>query len=194
MQQHTPRTLFFQVGVDGRSEYNRGDWRKIAVHNADEILGFFGPYEWLSNTHKSDVVYFGMRYPSAESAYQAAKVYPKERARFQSCSPFEAMKFGDQLATIDPLSWDDRKIEVMRTVLFSKFHESPELARKLLSTGNAYLEERNWWRDTFWGYDINLNAGENRLGRLIMGVRDELRRRAWVAQSGPIEARLPSHW
>lgn len=194
MQQHTPRTLFSQVGVDGRSEYNRGDWRKIAVHNADEILGFFGPYEWLSNTHKSNVVYFGMRYPSAENAYQAAKVYPKERAQFQSCSPFEAMKLGDQLPTIDPLSWNERKIEVMRTVLFSKFHESPELARKLLSTGNAYLEERNWWRDTFWGYDINLNAGENRLGRLIMGVRDELRRRAWVAQSGPIEARLPSHW
>lgn len=194
MQQHTPRVLFSQVGIDGHSEYKRGDWRTIAVHNTGEIRGFFGPYEWLSNTHRSDAVYFGVRYPSAENAYQAAKVFPRERSRFQTCSPIEAMKLGDELPKIDPLAWNDRKIEVMRTVLFSKFYESPELARKLLLTGNAHLEERNWWRDTFWGYDVNLNAGENQLGRLLSSVREEFRRRSGVAQSAPFEARLPSHW
>jgi hypothetical protein len=194
MQYQTPRVLFSQVGVDGHSEYKRGDWRKIAVHIGDEIRGFFGSYEWLSNTHKSDVVYFGMRYPSAENAYQAAKVFPSERVRFQTCTPIEAMKLADQLPLIDPLSWNGRKVEVMRTVLFSKFHESPDLERKLLLTRDAYLEERNWWRDTFWGYDVNLQAGENRLGMLLIEIREELRRRNRSAHSGLEEARLPTHW
>lgn len=194
MQQQTHRVLFSQVGVDGQSEYARGDWRKIAIHNAQEIRGFFGPYEWLSNTHRSDVFYFGMRYPSAENAYQAAKVFPSERSRFQSCSSIEAMRLGDSLPTIDPLSWPTRKIDAMRTILFSKFHESPELARKLLATGDAHLEERGWWRDTFWGHDVNLKVGENRLGRLLMEVREEFRRRARYSDDGFSGARLPRCW
>jgi ribA/ribD-fused uncharacterized protein len=194
MQQHTPRIIFSQVGVDGRSGYTRGDWQKVAVHTAHEILGFFGPYEWLSNTHRSEVFYFGMKFPSVENAYQAAKVFPNERRRFQVCSPFEAMQLGDQLPPIDPLSWHGRKVEVMRTVLWSKFHENGALARKLLGTGSAHLEERNWWRDTFWGYDVNLKVGENHLGRLLMGVRDEFRRRARLSGEALSESRLPSHW
>jgi ribA/ribD-fused uncharacterized protein len=194
MHQQTPRLLFSQIGVDGHSEYHRGDWKKVAVHTVNEIRGFFGPHEWLSNTHRSDVFYFGTRYPSVENAYQAAKVLPCERHRFQTCSPFDAMKLGDKLQSLDPLSWNDRKVEVMRTILFSKFHESRELARKLLATESAYLEERNWWRDTFWGYDVNLKVGENRLGRLLMGVRDELRRRSRSYEQGAIDAKFPSNW
>jgi hypothetical protein len=57
MHQQPPRLLFSQVGVDGHSAYNRGNWRKIAVHGAEEVRGFFGPYEWLSNTHRSEVFY-----------------------------------------------------------------------------------------------------------------------------------------
>lgn len=194
MRQQAPRILFSQIGVDGSSPYQRGDWRKIAIHNDQEIRGFFGPYEWLSNTHQSDVFFFGMRYPSAENAYHAAKVFPNERRRFQSCSPFEAMRLGDQLPPIDPLSWHERKVEVMRTILFSKFHENPELARKLLATGNAHLEERLWWRDTFWGYDVNLKAGENRLGRLLMEVREEFRRRARFSDDPFFGAEVPRRW
>jgi hypothetical protein len=194
MQQQTSRVLYSQLGVDGHSEYNRGDWKKVAIHNRHEIRGFFGSYEWLSNTHRADVFYFGMRFPSAENAYQAAKVFPGERRRFQVCSPFEAMKLGDELPPVDPLSWHDRKVEVMRTILFSKFHENRELTRKLLATGSAYLEERNWWRDIFWGYDVNLKAGENHMGRLLMSVRDEFRRQARVSEQATREARLPSHW
>jgi predicted NAD-dependent protein-ADP-ribosyltransferase YbiA (DUF1768 family) len=194
MQQQTPRVLFSQIGVDGQSEYTRGDWRKVAIHNSKEIRGFFGPYEWLSNTHRSEVFYFGMKFPSAENAYQATKVFPSERPRFQTCSPFEAMKLGDSLPAVDPLSWPTRKLDSMRTILFSKFHESPELARRLLATGNAHLEERLWWRDTFWGYDVNLKAGENHMGRLLMTVREELQRRARCADQDLSNVRVPRHW
>jgi ribA/ribD-fused uncharacterized protein len=177
MQQQNQRIIFSDIGVDGSSPYHRGDWRKIALHTQHEIRGFFGPYEWLSNTYRTDVFYLGTRYPSVENAYHAAKVFPAERHRFQVCSPLESMKLVERLAPIDPLSWHDRKVEVMRTILFSKFYENRDLERKLLATGNAYLEERLWWRDTFWGYDVNLKAGENRLGRLLMEVREEFRRR-----------------
>ena len=50
----------------------------------------------------------------------------------------------------------------------------PDLQEKLLATGDAYLEEGNYWNDTTWG--VCNGVGENRLGKILMQVRDEIRR------------------
>lgn len=60
----------------------------------------------------------------------------------------------------------------MYKLLRAKFVQEP-MRSKLLETGEAYLEETNYWKDTFWG--VYNGTGENRLGRLLMLVRDELR-------------------
>jgi predicted NAD-dependent protein-ADP-ribosyltransferase YbiA (DUF1768 family) len=75
----------------------------------------------------------------------------------------------------------------MRTVLLSKFDVNPALKERLLSTGNAYLEERLWWRDIFWGFDVNLKQGENQLGLLLMQIRQDL-------QTKQGQLALPAHW
>ena len=62
----------------------------------------------------------------------------------------------------------------MKELLRQKF-KSPILKERLLNTGDAYLEEGNWWKDCFWGVDINTGYGENYLGRLLMEVRSEIR-------------------
>ena len=49
----------------------------------------------------------------------------------------------------------------------------PELAEKLLATGEAELIEGNSWGDTTWG--VYKDIGENRLGKLLMQVRQELK-------------------
>jgi predicted NAD-dependent protein-ADP-ribosyltransferase YbiA (DUF1768 family) len=43
----------------------------------------------------------------------------------------------------------------------------------LLASGGATLEEGNPWGDRLWG--VVDGVGENRLGKILMKVRDELR-------------------
>ena len=45
---------------------------------------------------------------------------------------------------------------------------------KLLATGDAQLEEGNTWGDRIWG--VYQGQGDNRLGKILMKVREELRR------------------
>jgi hypothetical protein len=66
--------------------------------------------------------------------------------------------------------WDEVKIEVMRDVLVSKFQHNSELRQKLIDTGDAYLEEGNWWGDTFWG--VCKGKGQNKLGLLLIQLRN----------------------
>ena len=40
---------------------------------------------------------------------------------------------------------------IMHSLLRSKFFDHPDMARRLLDTGDARLVEGNTWGDTFWG-------------------------------------------
>ncbi len=59
----------------------------------------------------------------------------------------------------------------MTDLVRQKFQD-PELRAALLATGNRYLEETNWWGDTFWG--VCNGAGENRLGMILMAIRTRI--------------------
>jgi len=64
----------------------------------------------------------------------------------------------------------------MRGLLRQKFSE-PRQARQLLSTGRRRLVEGNHWGDRYWGMcqgEAEEWVGENRLGELLMEVRQEL--------------------
>ena len=63
----------------------------------------------------------------------------------------------------------------MRDVLWAKFSQNADLAARLVATDHRYLEETNWWGDTYWGFFQG--AGQNVLGRLLMETRDRLVRR-----------------
>ena len=167
--------LYSECGIDGRSPYKRGDWTKVAIHNEAEIRGFFGPYRWLSNFEPCSIRYEGLVYPASENAYKATRALPELRHRFTTCSPKEAIQLGNTLPRLGDRDWADKRLQVMSEILLIKFNDHPHLAEKLVATRNAYLEERLWWRDTFWGYDINLQQGENNLGRILMEIRKELR-------------------
>jgi hypothetical protein len=131
---------------------------------------FEGDYAFLSNFYESPAVYEGVLYPTSEHAYQAAKaVYPWDRAKIlEARTPGMAKRLGKQV-TMRP-DWDEVKIEVMRDVLVSKFQHNSELRQKLIDTGDAYLEEGNWWGDTFWG--VCKGKGQNKLGLLLIQLRN----------------------
>ena len=61
----------------------------------------------------------------------------------------------------------------MLEIVRSKFKQNKDLAKKLIETGDAYLEEGNWWGDKIWG--VCNGEGENRFGKILMQVREELK-------------------
>ena len=124
-------------------------WQGYLRHDDTHICGFFEEYRWLSNFHVCLVVYGGYDFPSSENAYQAAKDDPQHWAKFTTCSPSEAKKYG-KMASVDKQWWDSAKEEVMLDCLQDKFTRNDDLRQKLLDTGDRYLEETNWWGDKFW--------------------------------------------
>lgn len=139
----------------------------------DAILDFKGEYHFLDNFHAASVMWEGIQYPTSEHAFQAAKTLDKDvRKQFAEVeSPFQVKKMGRNV-DLRP-DWEERKYEVMAEIIFAKFQQNPDLAEKLLATGDAHLEEGNHHGDTTWGTVDG--KGKNWLGKILMSVRETLR-------------------
>ena len=70
--------------------------------------------------------------------------------------------------------WDSVKEDVMYKGLKFKFTQDEVLRQSLLCTEGFELIEYAPWGDTYWGVDKEYN-GQNRLGVLLMRLRDELK-------------------
>lgn len=137
-----------------------------------EISGFFGEYRWLSNFWPASVHLRELTFSSVEAAYQAAKTRDVAiQKKFCGLSPVEAKRFGRNIPLRE--DWEEVKEKAMLYFLEQKFAPGSQLARKLLYTGDAVLVEENSWGDRYWG--VCRGSGENRLGKLLMQVRDSLR-------------------
>lgn len=137
----------------------------------DSIKSFDGKYRFLSNFWEAPVLYDGLFYQNNEAAFQAAKVEDhNERGTFQGLNPSQAKKKGRYVELRS--DWEDIKTNVMVEIVLDKFIRNPILTFKLILTKNAYLEEGNTWNDKIWG--VCNGVGENRLGHILMGVRQIL--------------------
>ena len=139
------------------------------------IDSFQGEYRFLSNFYTAEVVYEGMTYPTSEHAYQAAKTLdPAERKKIAAMpTPSQAKSAGRALGPKQRADWETAKFNVMEAVVRDKFTRHEDLRQKLLATGDAELIEGNTWGDRIWG--VYQGQGENRLGKILMQVRAELR-------------------
>lgn len=142
------------------------------------ILEFTGEHAFLSNFWRAKLTWEGFIWPHSEAAYQAAKgglgeVLAVRWQHYRFLSPGEAKKLGQTLPMVP--DWPERRVEVMYEVLKAKFTD-PHLRQLLLATGNRRLVEGNRWNDRFWGVcPPGSDSGENKLGELLMLLRDELR-------------------
>lgn len=144
------------------------------------IMRFDNEHRFLSNFFMIPVAYEGTEYPSTEHAFQAAKTLdPAEREKVRKAPTCgKAKRLGREI-TRRP-DWDQIKIGVMKDLIRQKFSDKtyPDMAEKLLATGDAELVEGNHWHDNFWGVchcDECGKDGENHLGKVLMEVREELR-------------------
>lgn len=140
------------------------------------IKNFEGEYAFLSNFYFSPMIIDNTVYTTNEHFFQAMKsLDPKERQAIALApTPGKAKKLGRKVSLRK--DWEDIKEEVILIGLRHKF-SNPELRRKLLATGNEELIEGTTWHDNYWGI-CNCEAcggqGKNRLGKLLMQVREEL--------------------
>ena len=140
--------------------------------NQSKISNFKGEYAFLSNFYEAQVNIDGIIYKNSEAAFQAQKCRDQnERLRFTEMTALEAKRFGKKV-NLRP-DWEKEKVNIMRGIVFTKFDQHPELAQKLLETGDTYLEEENTWGDQFWG-TVN-GKGANYLGHILMETRETLK-------------------
>lgn len=142
---------------------------------ASTIQSFRGKHFFLSNFYPCNVEINGETYQTAEHYYQSQKATSDVVRKAIATVPDAKMakKLGRNIV-IRP-DWDDVKDDVMLTALRAKF-SIPELAKMLVDTGNAIIEESNSWGDTYWGIDSDTGKGQNKLGKMLMRIRDEIHR------------------
>lgn len=130
-------------------------------------------YGFLSNFHPSTIYIDGKPYPTVEHAIQAHKTLDADAREIirKAPTPGEAKRLGHSLQ-LRP-DWMAARIPMMREFLRKKFH-NPFLRPLLLETGDAVLVNDNSYNDRFWG--VCREMGENWLGKLLMEIRDEIRK------------------
>ena len=133
---------------------------------------FRGDKYFLSNMYKCPVEYQGVTYSSSELAFQVQKCADEAERQhlIELDNPFEVKKTAYKVKKRE--DWKEVKVGIMRDIVFAKFMQNPDLAQKLIATGNEPLFEENSWNDKFWG-TVN-GEGENHLGRILMEVRRSL--------------------
>lgn len=142
------------------------------------IKEFQGEYRWLSNFWPCSIKFEGLTYPSVENAYQAAKFAPDLRLPFMTMKAGEAKRRGKEGIGFIGTKWAGKTLELMKMLNLEKFSEkNPKLLQKLLDTGDAVIEEGNRWGDEFWGINLDTGVGRNELGKILMEIREERRKK-----------------
>lgn len=132
-------------------------------------------YGWLSNFSEDGFTLDGVRWASVEHYYQAQKYSGTEAAdRIRKAeSPLKARKAGQDRSLAPRADWDAVKEEVMRLAVRAKFEQNRRVRALLLATGPEELVHESG-SDLFWGRNQD-GVGDNRLGLILMEVREALR-------------------
>jgi ribA/ribD-fused uncharacterized protein len=142
------------------------------------VINFYsttGEYGCFSNFSKHPVFLKGKRWPTSEHYFQAQKFAGTEHEEeVRKCETArEAANMGRSRKLPLRRDWERVKEQIMLEVVRAKFTQHDDLKQVLLVTGDATLVEHTA-NDSYWG-DGGDGSGKNRLGRILMQVRDELR-------------------
>lgn len=143
------------------------------------IRNWFTNFGRLDEPHKyQDILYY-----TAENFYQAMKTDRnniKLRTHIASLSPGKARKFWRQdnnKKKHQRKDWLEMNLQVMDHILHIKFAKGTSWHTTLMET-NTPITEWNNWHDKFFGVcvcDRCGTKGENRLGKMLMKIREEFK-------------------
>jgi predicted NAD-dependent protein-ADP-ribosyltransferase YbiA (DUF1768 family) len=125
---------------------------------------------WLSPASPHPVTDGGARWPTALHAYWAASTSdPEVRARIRDCE--QVSQLIDLMRDAPRREgWPELRLGEMARLLRLKFAQHPDLAERLIATGDAILQGHVVVGTTFWDA-----RGQNWVGRLLEIIRSELR-------------------
>lgn len=164
-------------------------------------------YSELSNYHhlKTPITIGSKTYKSSEHAYQSLKFdwefsTPEQKAYAEIVRGSKTPHMSKELANqkikggyawrlkLNPIiqEWLEKGVKprddfaqvkdaIMRQVCLAKFTQDEECRNVLLSTGNRKLIEQSCW-DSYWGNGGD-DSGLNKLGGILMEIREELRKK-----------------
>lgn len=134
-------------------------------------------YGEFSNFSRHRLHLDGKTWPTSEHYFQAQKFLEashREEIR-RAATPMLAAQMGRDRRRPLRRDWESVKDDVMLVAVRAKFSQHAELTELLLSTGDAPLVEHTG-NDSYWG-DGGDGRGRNRLGQILMQVREELRQK-----------------
>ena len=135
------------------------------------------PYGFMSNFYRAKIMVNGVEYSTSEHYYQCMKFdgVDEDLKNWVKNAPTPHMAFKATRAIGEDKwrkDWKEVNVDIMRTAVYAKFMQHPDLETKLIDTGNAVLIE-NSPVDSFWGCGKD-GDGENWLGKILMEVRATL--------------------
>ena len=148
-----------------------------------------GEFRTFSNQAEYPIQISDVRFPSVEHYFQAQKakefgddeIYKKI---LDTPSGKAVKALGKKVKNFHKEVWDAKRLEIMMRGVKAKFVQHPELQKQLLETGDRQIGEADA-RDSFWGIGTSENTdksndpskwkGQNRLGKILMALRDEFK-------------------
>jgi len=151
-------------------------------------VGLFNSHSPFSNFHPSEFTdSYNHQYPNLENYFHAQKArcfndFDTLNKILSTKNPGEAKRLGREVSNFQKDVWDKRASSVMLRGLGYKFHQSKTLMEDLRNTRGIHLVEA-YKGDRLWAsgvdmwapnaFDLDSFPGLNRLGQLLMQVREE---------------------
>jgi len=147
------------------------------LNSMEKIIYFFTKndhYYEFSNFSSHGLEVESHYWPTVEHYFQAQKFINTEQYEKikKSYSPKQAKELGQSRKVAIRSDWDSVKEGVMLFALREKF-SNPKLKALLMKTGKNKLVKNSPY-DRYWGCGKD-GCGKNRLGMLLMQVRDEFK-------------------
>jgi ribA/ribD-fused uncharacterized protein len=143
----------------------------------------------FSNMHEAPVQIDGVTFPTVEHYFQWSKAKMFGDADIQAkimktASPKSVKAYGKKVKNFDAEAWDEKKDSIMRTAVKAKLMQHPDILKKLRETGTRPIAEADP-RGKYWGIGTSADTskakdpsrwpGQNKMGKILMELRDELK-------------------
>ncbi len=146
-------------------------------------------YRYLSNFYKAPFAYNRQWWPTAEHLFFALQYNDKASTISMLDNESDSILIREHIRTLptpqaakawakehrDGQNGKDH-LALMRMVTMLKYSQNPDLAHRLIATGEQELVHDAPWGDTYWGRKDGV--GQNWQGRIIMEIRAQLA--AWM--------------
>ena len=157
----------------------------ITSKKHDNVIGFFGELNALSNFHPAEFEIDGIKFPTSEHYIQYTKAIAfgdnSTAANILGANtPSDSKSLGWTVANFDKEKWDKSAKTLCQPGLREKFHQNKHLLDTLLRTKDHILVESA--KDNVWGtgialarddwYDDTLWHSQGILGEMLCEIRD----------------------